>query len=244
MAMDESGDEMYSFDGRIRYSETDAKAKIAISSIIDYFQDCSSFQSEDLGIGLGYMKQHHVGWVINYWQINVLRYPGLGEAVRTTTSPYELKGFMGLRNFKMETQEGELLAVANSVWSLIDTSIMHPTRIPDEIVEKYELHPKFDMEYTPRKIRMPKVQGISKPSVTVQEFHLDTNHHMNNGQYVKIASALLPEGEVEQIRIAYLKQAVLGDMIFPTLYRDGDVVTVVLDCADGKPYAILEARMR
>ncbi len=234
---------MYTFDGRIRYSEVDENRKLTISSIIDYFQDCSTFQSEDLGIGIGYMKDHHVAWVINYWQINIERYPELGEAVRIGTSPYELKGFMGLRNFLLETQEGEKLAAANSVWSLIDTDTMHPTRILDDIAEKYTLHPKFDMKYHPRKIAVPKEQGKMKNSICVQEFHLDTNHHMNNGQYVRIASALLPAGEVKQIRIAYMKQAVLGDMIFPRIYEDGDRVTVVMDSADGNPYAVFEAVM-
>ena len=39
---------MYTFDGRIRYSEVDRKRALTVEKLIDYFQDCSSFQSEDL----------------------------------------------------------------------------------------------------------------------------------------------------------------------------------------------------
>ena len=46
---------MYTFDGRIRYSEVDRSRKLTAEKMIDYFQDCTSFQSEDLGIGLDYM---------------------------------------------------------------------------------------------------------------------------------------------------------------------------------------------
>ena len=42
---------MYTFDSRIRYSETDSEGKLTMASIINYFQDCSTFQSEDLGLG-------------------------------------------------------------------------------------------------------------------------------------------------------------------------------------------------
>ena len=38
---------MYKFDGRIRYSEVDSERKLTVEKMIDYFQDCSSFQSED-----------------------------------------------------------------------------------------------------------------------------------------------------------------------------------------------------
>ena len=79
---------MYTFDGRIRYSEVDAGRKLTAEKTIDYFQDCSSFQSEDLGVGLDYMNEHHFAWVINYWQICFDRRPVMGEAVRTGTQPY------------------------------------------------------------------------------------------------------------------------------------------------------------
>ena len=41
---------MYTFESRVRYSEVDAEGKLPVPGIIDYFQDCSVFQSEDLGV--------------------------------------------------------------------------------------------------------------------------------------------------------------------------------------------------
>ena len=124
---------MYTFDGRIRYSEVDRSRKLTAEKMIDYFQDSTSFQSEDLGIGLDYMAGRGIAWVINYWEIQFMRRPVMGEAVRIGTQPYEFKGLMGLRNFMMETQQGERLAVANSVWTLLDMEKMYPVRVPAEI---------------------------------------------------------------------------------------------------------------
>ena len=45
---------MYTFESRIRYSETDSEGKLTMASLINYFQDCSTFQSEDHGLGLDY----------------------------------------------------------------------------------------------------------------------------------------------------------------------------------------------
>lgn len=64
---------MYTFDGRIRYSEVDRSRKLTAEKMIDYFQDSTSFQSEDLGIGLDYMTERGIAWVINYWQIHFYR---------------------------------------------------------------------------------------------------------------------------------------------------------------------------
>jgi acyl-ACP thioesterase len=78
---------MYKFDGRIRYSEVDSERKLTVEKMIDYFQDCSSFQSEDLGVGLDYMKAHAFAWVVNYWQIRFDRRPVMGEQVRPAQPP-------------------------------------------------------------------------------------------------------------------------------------------------------------
>ena len=236
---------MYTFDGRIRYSEVDRSRKLTAEKMIDYFQDCTYFQSEDLGIGLDYIAERGIAWVINYWEIQFLRRPVMGEAVRIGTQPYEFKGLMGLRNFMMQTPEGEKLAVANSVWTLLDMEKMYPIRVPKEIIEKYDLAPKLDMKYSPRKIAVPKEGGERKEDVVVRMHHLDTNQHMNNAQYVHFAVMYLPaDSEIRELRVEYRRQAVLGDRITPVIYRTHeDTYLVSMNGEDGKPYAVVEMKL-
>ena len=40
---------IYQFDSRVRYSEVDENRRITLLSILNYFQDCSSFHSEKIG---------------------------------------------------------------------------------------------------------------------------------------------------------------------------------------------------
>lgn len=236
---------MYTFDGRIRYSEVDRTRRLTVEKTIDYFQDCSTFQSEDLGVGLDYMKARHCAWVINYWQIEFLRRPVLGEKVLIGTMPYEFKSILGMRNFWMETADGEKLTLANSVWSLLDMEKMYPMRIPSELEEKYKISPRLEMKYSPRKIAVPKTGGEPMEEITVRFHHLDTNRHMNNAQYVHFAAMYLPaEAEVGELRVEYRKQAMLGEHITPVLYRPADdLLLVSMDGADGKPYAVVEMRL-
>lgn len=41
----------FEFTSRVRYSETDPEEKLTLVSLVDYFQDASTFQSEDCGSG-------------------------------------------------------------------------------------------------------------------------------------------------------------------------------------------------
>ena len=46
--------DMYTFDSRVRYSETDEEGNLSVVGIMNYLQDCSTFQSEDLKLCLLY----------------------------------------------------------------------------------------------------------------------------------------------------------------------------------------------
>ena len=95
---------MYTFDSCVRYSETDEDGKLSVTGIIKYLQDCSIFQSEALGIGVEYLKQHDRAWWLSSWQIIIDRYPRLGEKIIIGTWPYDFKGIYGYRN-KYTTQK-------------------------------------------------------------------------------------------------------------------------------------------
>ena len=47
---------MYEFDSRVRYSEIDHTGNMTLPALINYFQDCSTFQSEDIGLGTEVLK--------------------------------------------------------------------------------------------------------------------------------------------------------------------------------------------
>ena len=104
----------YSFTSRIRYSEIGE----------DGISPC---RADQLLSGLQYLpvgsdrrgrcgaQKRGCAWVLSAWQIHVRRYPSLGEAVKITTWASGFKGFLGMRNFTMETEDGEMLACANSI---------------------------------------------------------------------------------------------------------------------------------
>lgn len=231
---------MYSFNSRIRYSETDCEGKLSMASLLNYFQDCSTFQSEELGIGVKYMEENHRAWVLSSWQIVVNRYPRLCEAVRIGTFPYDFKGFLGYRNFLMQTSDGELLAMANSMWSLIDLDTGKPAAPSQEMIAGYPMEERLSMDYAPRKIVIPE-GGAQEDTIVVKKHHLDTNHHVNNGQFVDIAMGFLPgDFVIGQLRAEYKKQAFLDDVFYPYVVSENDKCVVNLADADGKTYVSVE----
>ena len=233
---------MYSYRSRIRYSELDETGHLRLESLLDYFQDCSTFHSEDIGLGVDYLREQHLVWVLSSWQIVVERYPQLCENVIVGTAPYAFKGFVGYRNFWMETEAGERLAYANSIWSLMDTVKMTPARPPAEMLEGYRLSEMLPMDYAPRKIAIPD-NGQEQEELQVRPHHLDTNGHVNNGQHVRMAMDYIPaDWRIRQMRAEYKRQAVLNDRLIPVVAVNTEktLYTVSLNGEDKRPYSIVE----
>lgn len=234
---------MYTFTSRVRYSEINYHTNaLAPSSIINYFQDCSTFQSEDMNLGLSYLQEKDRVWLLNSWQLQIERPAYLGENIIVETWPYDFKGIYGYRNFIMKNDKEEVLIAANSIWVYIDKTTGRPTRIPEHT--GYTIEPPYPMEQAERKVTLPS-DLVHYPPFPVKKSNIDSYNHVNNGQYIKMAEEFLPEDAiVTAMRVEYRRQAVFGDVIVPSLsIKDKDYV-IVLSNTEGLPYAITEFRLQ
>ena len=99
------------------------------------------------------------------------------------------------------------------------------------------------MDYAPRKLPFPKEgENHSVEDITVRLRDLDSNHHMNNEQYIRMALDCL-DGKLlhpSHMRAEYRKQAFLGNIIHPVVNErtvfDQTIYTVGLNNDEGKAY--------
>ena len=110
----------YEYQSRVRYSECGEDCRLHLPGAVNYFQDAATFQGEDLGIGIPWMKEHHLAWILVSWQIIMDHMPRLGEPIRVSTWAYDFRSFYGLRNLLLEDEKGQPAVWANSVWVLMD----------------------------------------------------------------------------------------------------------------------------
>ena len=136
----------YSFNSRVRYSETGEDGRLTLPGALNYFQDCCTFQAESIGLGMEVLKARDRAWFLSSWQVIVDEYPAMGTEIKITTAPYDFKGFMGMRNFTIETADGRLLAWANSNWTNLIISKGIPARLTPADTDNYVLSKKMEMD--------------------------------------------------------------------------------------------------
>ena len=231
---------MYNIETKVRYSECGENGKMKLSAIVNQFQDSSSEHSESLGVGMDYLREQKRAWILNSWQIVIERYPKAHEDIVVSTWPTGFRGVFGPRNFCMKTPNGEMLACANTLWVYLDTEKGIPAKPSEEEKAIYGIEPPLDMEYASRKIKLPEQTEVVD-TVPVRKYHIDTNSHMNNSQYVLLAAEVLPEDfVVGQVRVEYKKSAVYGDKIVIKMAEEDIRIVVELSDEENNTYALVE----
>ena len=233
---------MYSFNERIRYSELGEDGELSLLGLLNLFQDCSTFQSEDLGLGIEYLQGKREAWWVNSWQIDISKLPVLGQRVEVGTFAYAFKSFYGFRNFFLKDENGEFLVKADSIWFHYDLDNKRPTKPTDEALCKYMAGNDKHMEMTKivRKFDIPSDYELGD-EIIVTKNDLDTNHHMNNAIYVGKARNLIDKDfKVKKIGVQYKKAAVLHDIILPRITKDKDSYIINLADKNGDTYAVVK----
>ena len=235
---------MYSFESRVRFSESDCNQHMTLHALLNYFQDCSIFHSAHTHMDIDALTTHGFAWVLASWQVQIFHRPHLGETVKVTTWAYGFKGFYGYRNFTLEDADGNVCACANTIWTFLNLNTMHPQKIPEDVRNAYEFFPQYPMENAPRKITVPEGGMMEKP-LTVTDSQIDVYHHMNNAIYIQLAQEYLPEDfDIFEMRAEYSQAAVPGDVMHPRLIDQKNIFYVIFETENNGHYATIEFKRR
>lgn len=233
---------MYQFKSRVRYSEVNSEKTLTLAALTDYLQDTCTFQSEELGVGMDFLRERKEAWILSSWEIVIKDMPKVCQEISVGTFPCSFKGFYGHRNFCVTNERDEMIAMANSLWVYINYETKKPARIPEVVAHTYDevLQEPIAFDWSDRKIKY-EGEGVEGQPVAVHRFFIDTNEHMNNGKYIMVAEEYLPDDfKVERVRAEYRNAAVLGDVLYPVVYTEEHRITVALNDAEGKSYAVIQ----
>lgn len=238
---------MYSFSGRVRYSECDETGRLSLVSMMNYLQDCSTFQSVELGEGLTSLAERGMAWVLANWMIEVDRLPAFGERVTASTWCYEMSRAHALRNFRLADESGEPIVRADSQWFVFDARRGHATRVPDDQLVYRSDEPRMEMGALPKRLRT-EGEGQAAPARAVLRSDLDTNRHVNNANYVRFAvdalAALGIEAPVGRLQVQYRSMAFAGDEVCPVVSACEGGWDVRLDGSQGVTFAVVRLQGR
>lgn len=200
----------------IHFYEVNYKKRANITSIMNYLGDIATYQSEKLGVGMNYLMDNKIAWVVYKWDVHMDKYPEYNDTITVRTCPYSIRKFYAYRKFEI-FNKGEKIGEANSLWFLINTEKRKPCRVNEEIYTAYGLTKDDDTQLEFEKLSVPEKIDFEK-KFNVRYSDIDTNMHVNNVKYVSWALENVPlevvtNCSISDIKVIYEKEVSYGEKI-------------------------------
>ena len=237
----------YSDKFSIQFIDVGENNELTNKGILRLLQEIAGKHSDSVGVGLNDTPKTGIAWIILNWKLKVFMRPKWNEKVFINTWTKCEKSLFCYRNFKIYDDRNNLIAVATSKWILFDVNKKSICRVSKEIQEKFlESNESVFEENIDEKIKEPEDSSFAY-EYKIQRRDIDTNHHVNNLNYLDYAIEALPEDiylntNFSNIEIMYKHEAKLGDTISIFYYQSNknEYIITIKDSEDKKIHAIVK----
>ena len=205
---------VYEKEYDVNYYNVDARGDAKLTSIADFFCDIGFHQSEALGLGLNKLISDNMAWIFYKYDIEVLRYPKLGEKLTVCTDALGMRKFYAYRNYLIKDAEGNIIVKGRGLFLLLDLKKRRAMRVPETMKTIYKCEEdSFELDNLDKKFE----SEMSK-QFAVRYSDIDTNGHVNNTKYMEWALEIVPRDiilnyKMSRIKVNFIKEVQYGHTV-------------------------------
>ena len=205
----------FHFQTRVSYADIDENFCLTMPSAMRMMQEAAILDSDRVGYSIRDIERTRVIWMLVQWRVRMMGKAKWDENLIVTTWPESMDKVTSTRCFRMEDSQGQVIAVAETNWLLVNADTGRAMRIPPKVANAYELVDEgvFD---TPMPVLSKEIGELTHTS-TVLHRDIDTNHHVNNLVYLSYAREAMPpedaDRDFQEVVVRYHRQLLRGDAI-------------------------------
>lgn len=237
---------VYNIDYIIDYDYVDKNNKLTHKGFLKYLCGAATSHADETPYGFKASETTHLAWLVLGWKIEIYRRPKCNEKIHIETWSTGAERVCSYRDFKMYDKKNNLIAIASSKWTLYNLEKASLVRITPEIMETFHSDDTTHV-FTEKvsKINVPELECLGTYEYNIMRRDIDTNNHVNNGNYFDIANEVLPEEiyniDFKNIDVMYKNQALYGDKTISFYYSTGSEHYVVIKSEDlSKTHCIIK----
>ncbi len=199
---------------KIFLSDIGSSNSIMPTGILKMLQEIGGLHSSVFGLGLNDFPKTGFAWIVLNWKIKFFKFPCWNTTLDIKTWSRGNNGLYWFRDYEIYDND-ELVALASSKWVLYDSLKNTIVRVKENSI-KFDPYDRrvFNSDFA--KLKEPNFYD-STFEYTVLRKDIDTNHHVNNINYLYLALEALPidvyNKNISEIDIMYKHSARLGDKI-------------------------------
>jgi medium-chain acyl-[acyl-carrier-protein] hydrolase len=226
---------------RIRASEMGPDARLRLPALFDLFQEAAGNDAAALGWGSDVLLARGQTWILSRLTLRLSALPLWREEISVETWPSGVHRLWALREFRVVSHQGEVLATATSGWILLSVASKRPLRQAPEVTEIAKASPPRLIEDSFEPLPGPgESASASEAAFRVARYDLDLNDHANNVTILRALLTALPHAAAPPLtfEVDFRGEAFEGDVLLPRVDdAEGSSRVLLFRERDGKEVA-------
>lgn len=199
----------------VSFGDVDRRERMLLPRVFKVLQDAAIAHANQFGTGTEAMTTRGETWMLHRIAAKIARYPRPNEVLQVETWSNGIKGFKGIRDFRVRDAEQRLVVAASSVWLYVSVQKQSIVRVPAEIARNFPVCPEAlsFAEIESLEFALPAA-GAPVVTLDLRYSDFDVNQHVNNAAYLEfVQTALTRTGHnpyPHEVRVKFGK-AIPGD---------------------------------
>lgn len=238
--------DVYSQDFIVTVPDVGENNALTNKGILRILQEIACVHSSLVGFGVNDATSTGFAWILLNWKLQVFSRPVWNSKLKVNTwsSKHTILAFY--RDFEILDSNNNLVAIATSKWILFDFNKNGIAKLTQNIENKYTNVDKHVFD-------VPMVEKLKEPDnsklvseYTIARRDIDTNHHVNNLNYLDFAYEAIPNDiffhtDFRNVEIMYKHESKLGDTLNLFYSKQEDSIFVTIKGKlDGKLHCIVK----
>jgi medium-chain acyl-[acyl-carrier-protein] hydrolase len=185
----------YVVETSVAYAEVDREQHLLLPGLFKHLQEAAIRHADQHDTGARAMVERGTSWVLNRMAVEIARYPRYEEPLRVVTWSTGIRGFKGLRDFRVFFGDEQIVA-ASSLWLFIDLRAKALTRVPPELIATFPTGSGAPHRPDLERLRIaPPGPSAIATTASIRYSDIDGNGHVNNTAYLDfLQTALVQHG--------------------------------------------------
>ena len=122
---------------RVDISKVNSNALITNKGMLGMLENVACMHSDLANCGILDIPRTHLSWVQLNWKVQIKRRLKYGEIVTIKTWARNTTKVSTFRDFEVLDEQGNIVCIAITRWTLTSTDTHSITRIPEDLIAKY-----------------------------------------------------------------------------------------------------------
>ncbi|RVU55195.1 acyl-[acyl-carrier-protein] thioesterase [Anaerosphaera multitolerans] len=159
-----------------------SRNKLTYTNLVNILLETSNEQSIINNATTEDLLKLNKTWMIYKWKFNLIRPIRPRETIEVETWAAGFERLNAFREFQVLDENSNIILKASAVFLVVDLKLLKPIRVPEEIINKYNIVSKRNFQKIER--IKPLEINLQCNKFKIRKSDIDINGHVNNVTYI------------------------------------------------------------